>query len=190
MIAWAVRLGVFLATRAHARGDKRFEHAKNNPGVFVVLWFLQGVWVFMTLLPTLLLNTYSTSVELGARDYGRSFTTSRADLGLIVVVLIGRTVPPFAVGWAVFGAAFLFEAVADQQKRTFSSIESNRGRFISTGLWSISRHPNVRTPPSCLAIHPLYQGSVYSCSTLERLSCGLDCFCLRRRCLSPGCISA
>jgi steroid 5-alpha reductase family enzyme len=34
------------------------------------------------------------------------------------------------------------EAVADWQKSDFRSRPENAGRFISTGLWSISRHPN------------------------------------------------
>ena len=37
---------------------------------------------------------------------------------------------------------FLFEVVADEQKRRFRANEQNKDRFICTGLWSISRHPN------------------------------------------------
>ena len=35
---------------------------------------------------------------------------------------------------------FLFEVIADKQKSNFN--ELNKGKFISSGLWSISRHPN------------------------------------------------
>ena len=38
----------------------------------------------------------------------------------------------------VFG--FIFEVVADKQKTEFN--KKNKGRFISTGLWSLTRHPN------------------------------------------------
>ena len=38
----------------------------------------------------------------------------------------------------IFG--FLFEVIADRQKVIFN--KTNKGKFISTGLWSFSRHPN------------------------------------------------
>jgi steroid 5-alpha reductase family enzyme len=58
-------------------------------------------------------------------------TTTRQDLG--VFALIGVIV------WA-FG--FAFEVVADAQKSRFRANPANRSRFIATGLWARSRHPN------------------------------------------------
>ena len=43
-------------------------------------------------------------------------------------------------GLWIFG--FLFEVVADTQKTMFRSDAQNKDKFIHTGLWSISRHPN------------------------------------------------
>jgi len=37
---------------------------------------------------------------------------------------------------------FAFEAIADKQKKSFSEIPENKDKFITIGLWSISRHPN------------------------------------------------
>jgi steroid 5-alpha reductase family enzyme len=37
---------------------------------------------------------------------------------------------------------FSFEVVADRQKSVFRNDESNTKAFITTGLWSYSRHPN------------------------------------------------
>jgi steroid 5-alpha reductase family enzyme len=34
------------------------------------------------------------------------------------------------------------EAAADAQKSAFKANDANRGRFITTGLWRYSRHPN------------------------------------------------
>ena len=47
------------------------------------------------------------------------------------------------VGLALWVGGFLVEVVADQQKRTFRDNPANQGRFIQTGLWAISRHPQL-----------------------------------------------
>lgn len=46
------------------------------------------------------------------------------------------------VGWIIWGAGFLIEAVADQQKLGFKEIASNKGKWCDAGLWGWSRHPN------------------------------------------------
>lgn len=56
------------------------------------------MWVFMTLLPTLMLNTEKQDVPLGTRDY---------------------------IGWSVWGLGFVAEAVADQQKWLFKRDPDN-----------------------------------------------------------------
>ena len=45
-------------------------------------------------------------------------------------------------GVAVWAVGMLFEIVADRQKSAFKSDPANQGRFISSGLWAWSRHPN------------------------------------------------
>lgn len=55
---WAVRLGTFLVARVfRTGGDSRFDDAKKNPLKFLVYWSMQGVWVFVTALPLLLVQT-------------------------------------------------------------------------------------------------------------------------------------
>jgi steroid 5-alpha reductase family enzyme len=46
------------------------------------------------------------------------------------------------VGIAIWLAGFGIEVVADRQKSAFRKDPSNEDRFISTGLWAWSRHPN------------------------------------------------
>ncbi|KAE8292869.1 hypothetical protein D5F01_LYC07962 [Larimichthys crocea] len=46
------------------------------------------------------------------------------------------------IGWTVWGLGFAAEAVADQQKWLFKSDPDNAGKFIQSGLWAYSRHPN------------------------------------------------
>ncbi len=58
-------------------------------------------------------------------------TTAREDLGVVSFI-----------GLAVWVAGFAVEATADLQKSRFRADPANRGRFISTGLWAWSRHPN------------------------------------------------
>lgn len=116
-MAWTARLGIFLGIRAHRDGgDSRFDGVKENPGLFAVYWFLQGVWVWVTSLPVYLVNgTPGQLSELNAGDW------------------------TLAAFWA-FG--FVFEVIADVQKFIFKSDKSNEGKFIKHGLWSLSRHPN------------------------------------------------
>jgi len=116
VVIWAVRLGTFLFRRVHrAGGDRRFDAIKPSLARFLLTWSLQGLWVTLTLAPALVVIT----------------TTSRRPLG-----------PVASIGALVWAFGFVFEVVADEQKRRFRVDAANRGRFISTGLWAHSRHPN------------------------------------------------
>lgn len=113
---WALRLGSFLFLRVLKSGeDKRFHKVKHEPARFWIWWTLQGIWVFVTLLPTLVLNLKQIYKPVGWRDY---------------------------VGWSIWFAGFAIEVIADHQKTSFRANPDNSGRFITSGLWSISRHPN------------------------------------------------
>ena len=62
VLLWALRLGTFLVVRVFKTGgDKRFDGVKTAPGKFAVYWFLQAVWVYVTLLPTLLVMNQTIS---------------------------------------------------------------------------------------------------------------------------------
>ena len=112
---WALRLGVFLARRVHRAGrDRRFDKTKHSPGRFAVAWSLQGLWVFLTPLAVWLVIIRPVD-GLGIQD---------------------------AVGLSVWVVGFGFELVADAQKSAFRRVAKNEGRFIQSGLWAWSRHPN------------------------------------------------
>ncbi len=59
---------------------------------------LSGVWVFLNMLPTLIVNSKEEDEPLGARDYA---------------------------GWTLWTIGFLLEAVADLQKSTFRANPDN-----------------------------------------------------------------
>jgi steroid 5-alpha reductase family enzyme len=50
--------------------------------------------------------------------------------------------PLFYLGFILFVIGFSIEVIADHQKTVFRAIKENKDKFISTGLWSKSQHPN------------------------------------------------
>lgn len=116
VVVWAGRLGSFLFARIRRDGrDGRFDALKPNPLRFLLTWTLQGLWVLITVAPAL---AAMTSLQ-------------------------PRPLDPFAaIGLAAWAFGIAIEVVADRQKRAFRRDPANRGRFIATGLWAWSRHPN------------------------------------------------
>ena len=116
VLIWCARLGSFLFRRVRRDGkDGRFDDIKPQWGRFLMAWTFQGLWVFMTLLAALLAVTSPAAAGWDLL----------ASLGLLVWIL-----------------GFSIEVIADRQKSAFRSDPANRGRFITTGLWAWSRHPN------------------------------------------------
>ena len=113
---WAIRLGSFLFMRIHKAGeDRRFRTIKPNFTRFLMTWTLQGMWVSMCLLCVLTaLSSYS---------------------GVVMNSI-------FFIGLLVFILGLSIEIIADYQKTVFRRNIENKDKFITTGLWSLSRHPN------------------------------------------------
>ena len=113
---WAIRLGSFLFIRIHKAGeDRRFRTIKPNFTRFLMTWTLQGMWVSMCLLCVLTaLSSYS---------------------GVIMNSI-------FFIGLLIFILGLSIEIIADYQKTVFRRNIENKDKFITTGLWSLSRHPN------------------------------------------------
>lgn len=113
---WAARLGSFLFRRISKDGkDGRFDKMKFDFPQFLMTWTIQGLWVSLTLAAALSIITASEREAFGA-------------LGIL--------------GLLVWAAGFAIEVIADTQKSSFRADPANDGRFITTGLWSWSRHPN------------------------------------------------
>jgi steroid 5-alpha reductase family enzyme len=113
---WAARLGSFLFLRVRQDGsDGRFDAIKPVFTRFLVTWSIQALWVFVTSAAALTAIT----------------STQRAPLETMAYI-----------GTVLWAAGFLLEIVADRQKRRFKADPANAGKFISSGLWAWSRHPN------------------------------------------------
>ena len=113
---WSIRLASFLFVRISRAGkDSRFDTMKHKPVRFFLAWTLQGLWVLLTAACALAIITGGNREPLGVVGY---------------------------VGIAVWIAGILIEIVADRQKSAFRADPANKGKFITTGLWAWSRHPN------------------------------------------------
>lgn len=116
IVTWAVRLGTFLFKRVRVAGeDKRFREIKKSFTRFLSFWTIQGLWVTFTLAAALAAITSQRSVPL--------------DVFSIIGFLL----------WVV---GFAIEVTADLQKSKFKANTKNKGKFIQSGVWAWSRHPN------------------------------------------------
>jgi steroid 5-alpha reductase family enzyme len=121
VIIWALRLGSFLFKRVKEVGkDVRFIEMKKDFFWFLMTWTLSGLWVFLTYAAGLLAMS-SISIETSFSYYQ------------YFCLIIGSIV------W-IFGITI--EVISDHQKKIFRQNISNKGKFIKSGLWSLSRHPN------------------------------------------------
>ena len=116
VVVWAARLGIYLFRRImRTKVDHRFDGMRDDPLRFARFWLLQAVTVAVVMLP--------------------------------VTYLLDQDAPPGLGAWSIAGAVvwlagLLVEGVADAQKAAFRAKEENRGRFVASGLWRYSRHPN------------------------------------------------
>ena len=113
---WAVRLGTYLFTRINRdKEDVRFEKAKRNFFWFLQYWMGQALWVSIT---------SCAAVIAILKNEDNSFN---------IFLILGSIV------WI---GGFTIEVLADLQKNKFKKNQDTYSKFISTGLWSKSRHPN------------------------------------------------
>jgi steroid 5-alpha reductase family enzyme len=116
VVTWAARLGTFLFARIRKHGrDSRFDQIKPDKYRFFSAWTLQGLWVLITSSAALMVIT----------------SPQQADVSILTWV-----------GAALWLFGFVFEVTADTQKYRFKQDPNNHNKFIQSGLWAYSRHPN------------------------------------------------
>ena len=116
IIIWAVRLGSFLFFRIKKAGeDKRFRELKISFTRFFLVWNISGMWVSFCSICAITAISSGNGVQLN---------------------------PLFYIGAVTFLVGFILEIVADHQKTAFRKDPKNKDKFINTGLWARSQHPN------------------------------------------------
>ncbi|MEM7183550.1 MAG: DUF1295 domain-containing protein [Spirochaetota bacterium] len=116
IVIWAGRLGSFLFMRIRKDGkDRRFDSIKTSFFRFLMAWSIQGLWVSFSCAAAFVAITSSRRLPMDVWAY--------AGLGIWIV-------------------GFAIEAIADKQKSIFKQNPDNKDKFIQSGLWSWSRHPN------------------------------------------------
>ena len=116
IILWAIRLGSFLFFRIKKAGeDKRFREIKTSFFRFFMVWTISGMWVSLCSMCALTAISSANGVHMN---------------------------PLFYIGSIIFLFGFILEIVADNQKTKFRKDPKNKDKFINTGLWARSQHPN------------------------------------------------
>lgn len=123
-IIWLTRLGTFLYGRILKDDgkDERFKDLKTVFTSWLGCWMFQALWVTLIQLPVILVNSLPDDAPRGSGWSSSNF----------IDIIAG----------AIWILGFAFEVAADTEKSAFRSIAANRHRFITTGTWRYSRHPN------------------------------------------------
>ena len=120
VLLWGLRLSIHIFIRNRGKGeDFRYKAWRDTWKYFVLrsyfqIFILQGIFMMIVSSPVYFVNQYSDGV-FHINDY---------------------------IGIILFLTGFYFEAVSDWQLFRFTKNPGHKGKIITTGLWSISRHPN------------------------------------------------
>jgi len=138
LLLWAFRIGIFLFIRiGKIKKDRRFDGIRENFFKFFMFWFLQGITVWIVLLPSLM------------------FFNSGTQISLITWI-----------GFAVWFIGLAIETLSDLQKYQFNK-NNKKQKWISTGLWKYSRHPNYFGEILCWV--GIYFFTFSSLSTIQKI---------------------
>jgi steroid 5-alpha reductase family enzyme len=103
--------------------DSRFDEIKKSPPKFLVAFVAQAMWVSLCLMPILAVNSIPHAA-------------------LAMLPAVGIT---DIIGLALYVGGLTFEVTADRQKNAWVQAKKNKEHdedFLTSGLWSKSRHPN------------------------------------------------
>jgi steroid 5-alpha reductase family enzyme len=119
---WGLRLSLYIYQRNHGKPeDFRYAAWRREAGStwwwrsFFKVFLLQGLLMWIIATPLLAAQTGDITSPLFYLDYS---------------------------GAALWLVGFIFEAGGDIQLARFKNDPANNGKLLTTGLWSITRHPN------------------------------------------------
>ena len=116
VIIWALRLGGFLLYRVVRNGrDSRFDGMRESFSRFAKFWLNQAIVAWALMIPASI-----------------AFSTNKSS-SLNYIALLGVIV------WII---GLIIESTADIQKFNFRLDPNNVNKWIDTGIWRYSRHPN------------------------------------------------
>ncbi|HND49477.1 MAG TPA: DUF1295 domain-containing protein [Anaerolineales bacterium] len=120
---WGLRLSLYIFSRNHGQPeDFRYAKWREEAGAawwwrsFFKVFLLQGVIMWVIAIPLIAAQTSTPSpFKCECTDY---------------------------TGAALWLVGFIFEAGGDWQLARFKKDPANKGKLLTTGLWSLTRHPN------------------------------------------------
>ena len=128
VVAWAMRLSVFITRRNWGHGeDRRYQQirARNQPNFALKSLYL--VFALQAVLAWIVAAPIFVALLAGA---GMGATPPRP-LGWLD-----------ALGFVISAFGLVFEAVGDTQMAIFKADPRHAGQVMDRGLWRITRHPN------------------------------------------------
>lgn len=117
VILWGLRISTYLLIRIiKTKKDRRFDGVREKFWSFAKFWTLQALSVWFIMLPSTYILNLSNPIKLN-----------------LVLLIIGSIV------WII---GITTETIADIQKYNFKNNPLNKDKWIDTGIWKYSRHPN------------------------------------------------
>lgn len=123
--AWGLRLGYHLMKRflSSKSEDWRYQEFRKNWGKHPILgayfqvYLTQSILAFIVMLPVIAINMLS-----GKNAY--------------------YSWPLLVLGLLIWLKGYAFEVIGDKQLKDFLAQPNNKGKLMTKGLWSLTRHPN------------------------------------------------
>lgn len=138
VVLWGIRISAYLLVRIIKTGkDKRFDGIREKFWSFAKFWFFQAISVWVIMLPAITI--------LGTKE--------QLPINSLYIIF----------GCFIWLMGLGIEGIADIQKYMFKSNPLNKNKWIDTGIWKYSRHPNYFGEMLCwwgifILIVPALQG--------------------------------